>query len=114
MTRDRIYIDHILECITRIEEYTQAGKNDFEADTTTQGAVVRNLQIFSESIRRISEPIKVQRPGVDRIGIAAFGNVVVHDYLGIDISQVWDIVERNLPELKGLMEEILQSLESAE
>ena len=51
---------------------------------------------------------------MDWRGISAFRNVIVHDYLGIDLNQIWDIVEKNLPVLKGQMEEILQSLEHAE
>ena len=51
MTRDKIYIVHILECITRIEEYTQAGKHDFETFSRTQDAVIRNLHVLSESKR---------------------------------------------------------------
>lgn len=110
----RIYVVHILECIARIEEYIQAGKGEFETDTRTQDAVVRNLQVLSQSILRISEPIRVRYPAVDWRGIAAFRNVVVHDYLGLDLHQIWDIVGGNLPELKGQMEVILQSLENAE
>ena len=114
MNRDRIYIVHILECIARIEEYTQTGKSDFETDTRTQDAVVRNLHVLSESVRRISESVRARFPGVDWSGIGAFRNVVVHDYLGIDVSQIWDIVEGNLPESKGQMNEILQRLENPE
>jgi len=114
MTRDKIYIVHILECITRIEEYTQAGKHDFETFSRTQDAVIRNLHVLSESKQRISQPIRERYPGVDWRGISAFRNVIVHDYLGIDLNQMWDIVEENLPVLKGQMEEILQSLEHAE
>ena len=112
MNRDRIYIVHILECIARIEEYTQEGKSEFETDTRTQDAVVRNLQVLSESKLRISEPIRAKYPGVDWRGIAAVRNVAVHDYLGIDASQIWDIIQRNPPELKVQIEEILLSLEN--
>jgi uncharacterized protein with HEPN domain/predicted nucleotidyltransferase len=114
MTRDKIYIVHILECITRIEEYTQAGKHDFETFSRTQDAVIRNLHVLSESTQRISQPIRERYPGVYWRGISAFRNVIAHDYLGIDLNQIWDIVEENLPVLKGQMEEILQSLEHAE
>jgi uncharacterized protein with HEPN domain len=42
--------------------------------------------------------------------VAAFRNVIVHDYLGIDLHQIWDIIERDLPVLKGQVEAILDGL----
>jgi uncharacterized protein with HEPN domain len=114
MTRDSVYIVHILECISRIEEYTQAGKSDSESSSRTQDAVIRNLHVLSESTQKISQPTKERYSVVDWRSISAFRNVVVHDYLGIDINQIWDIVELNLPELKDQIEAVLQGLEHVE
>ena len=88
MTRDRVYVVHILECIARIEEYTQTGKGDFDTDARTQNAVVHNLQVLAEPARRLSEAITIQHPSVDWRSIIAFRNVAVHDYLGIDLNQI--------------------------
>jgi len=110
MNVDKVYLVHILECIGRIKEYTESGKRGFETDTRTQDAVVRNLQVLSESIGRISEPTKTQHPGLVWREIAAFRNVTVHDYLGIDLNQIWGIVEFDIPVLKVQINEILQSM----
>ena len=72
---------------------------------------MRNLQTLAESPRRLSSPLKVNRPDVDWRGIAGFRNVAVHDYLGIDTQQIWHIVEHDLPELKPKITAILASLE---
>jgi len=97
---DRLYLVHIQECLERIELYTVDGKTAFMADTRTQDAVLRNLHTLAESSQRISEPLKASRPDVDWRAIGAFRNVVVHDYLGIDLNQIWDIVQNDLPGLK--------------
>ena len=85
---DQFYLIHIQECIARIELYTAEGKLAFLADTKTQDAVLRNLHTLAESSQRISEPRKASRPEVDWHAIAAFRNVAVHDYLGIDLNQI--------------------------
>ncbi|MBI4560698.1 MAG: DUF86 domain-containing protein [Candidatus Rokubacteria bacterium] len=110
MKDDKLYLVHIRECIERIERYTAEGKRAFFADTKTQDAVLRNLQTLTESTRRISDPLKASRPDVDWRSISGFRNVIVHDYLGIDLNRVWDIVERDLPDLKRKLEAILGEL----
>jgi uncharacterized protein with HEPN domain len=107
---DRLYLIHIRECIERIARYTVEGKSAFFTDTRTQDAVVPNLQTLSESTQRISSSLKTNHAEVDWRSIAAFRNVAVHDYLGIDLKQIWDIVERDLPDLKRKMETILRGL----
>lgn len=79
MKDDRLYLVHILECIDRIERYTAEGKEAFMADEKTQDAVLRNLQVLSESIQRLSAGLKAAHPEVDWRGISGFRNVLVHD-----------------------------------
>jgi uncharacterized protein with HEPN domain len=105
---DRLYLVHIQECIARIELYTAEGKVAFMADTRTQDAVLRNLHTLAESSQRISDTLKVTQPDMDWRAIAAFRSVVVHDYLGIDLNQIWDIVQNDLPGLKRAIAAMLQ------
>ncbi|AFM26877.1 HepT-like ribonuclease domain-containing protein [Desulfomonile tiedjei] len=111
MKDDRLYLVHILDCIDRILHFTIDGKNAFLADRKTQDAVLRNLHTLSESIRRISTDTKLKYPEVPWREISAFRNVVVHDYLGIELERIWDIVERDLPSLKMQIKSILDESE---
>jgi uncharacterized protein with HEPN domain len=100
MRDDRLYLIHISECIQRIEQYTADGEDAFLADIKTQDAVLRNLHTLSESTQRLSDDLKGRYPAIDWRSIAGFRNVIVHDYLGVDMKQVWDIVAEDLPNLK--------------
>jgi uncharacterized protein with HEPN domain len=82
-------------------------------DFKTQDAVLRNLHTLSESIQRLSQDLKSAHPEIDWRSIIAFRNVVVHDYLGIDRSQIWDIVENDLPVLKRAVSAILTKMENS-
>ena len=53
-----------------------------------------------ESTQRLSDDLKAMCPEVEWHRIAAFRNVLVHDYLGIDIERIWEIIQRDLPQLK--------------
>lgn len=110
MKDDRLYAVHIRESIEKIETYTKEGKQAFLSDTKTQDAVVRNLQTLAESTQRLSDKIKTQYPHIDWRNIAGFRNVAVHEYLGIDTEQIWDIVELDLPPLKKTIMDILKTL----
>lgn len=110
MTDDKLYLVYILECIERIERYTAAGQTTFLAETIIQDAVLRNLHTLSESTQRLTDDLKTKHPEVVWSDIAAFRNVVVHNYLGVDLARIWDIVARDLPQLKRDIEAILQQL----
>lgn len=76
---------------------------DFEEFSKTpmiQDAVLRNLQIMAESTQRLSEEYKNTHPDVDWRKISGLRNILVHDYLGIDLETVWNILARDLPGLK--------------
>lgn len=100
MKDDRLYLVHIQDCIDRILQFTSDGKDAFLADRKTQDAVLRNLHTLAESIQRISTGTKLKYPEVPWREISAFRNVVVHDYLGIELEQIWNIIDRDLPTLK--------------
>ena len=107
MKEDKLYLVHIAECIARIEEYSQGGSAAFMSSTLVQDAVLRNLQTIGQSVRNLSADIKAQHPEVDWRGIIGFRNVLVHDYLAVDIERTWDIVEHDLPDLKHKIKAIL-------
>ena len=110
MKDDRLYLIHIAECIARISRYTSEGEQAFLGDTMTQDAVLRNLHTLAESTTRLSSELKSRYSAVNWRAIAGFRNVVVHDYLGIDLGQVWSIVAHDLPPLERTIKQMLRDL----
>ncbi len=94
MKEDRIYVGRILECVAQVDQYTQIGPAAFSESRLVQDAVLRNLQVLAESSQRLSEDLKTRHPEIRWRGISAFRNVLVHDYLGIGVDEVWNIVEK--------------------
>ena len=103
MREDRLYIAHVLDCVRRIDRYCQNGEEAFRGSELIQDAVLRNLQTLAESTQRISEGLKALHPEVDWRAIAGFRNLLVHDYLGINLMRVWEIISVHLPVLGAQM-----------
>ena len=106
--RDRLYLEHILDCISRIEGYTRPGRHSFHSQTIIQDSVVRNLHLIGESSKRVSDEVRQAVPAIPWKDIAGLRNVLVHDYLGVDLDRVWDIVSKDLDDLKCAIEVFLR------
>ncbi|MEA3411113.1 MAG: hypothetical protein U9R74_06180 [Pseudomonadota bacterium] len=56
---------HMLDGITRIQEYTHGDRTVFFGSRLVQDAVIRNLQTLAESSQRLSDDLKAAEPGID-------------------------------------------------
>ncbi len=110
MKGDSLYLIHIKESIERIQEYTHEGKDVFSTDVKTQDAVLRNLHTLTESTQKLSPKLKEEHPDIDWRGISGFRNILVHDYLGVNVERVWVVVQKELPLLNDKVRSILQEL----
>lgn len=96
MKDDRLYLEHILEAVERIREYTAAGKERFLADGMTQDAVIRNLQVLGEAAKKVSASTAAAHSDVPWRRMTGLRDRVVHDYFGVSLEIVWDVVENHL------------------
>lgn len=110
MKDDAAYLRHILECIRRIEENVAIGQDGWLASHTLQDAVLRNLQTLAESTQRLSEAARARRPEIEWRRIAAFRNVLVHNYLGVDLKRIWEVLQVDVPRLKAAVTDLLSSV----
>ena len=109
MKGDRLYLHHILEAIEKIEGYITVGRDVFRSSSHWQDAVVRQLEIIGEATKRLSKDLCSQHSDVPWRRIAGLRDVLIHDYMGVDINAVWEITQKNLPLLKTRVAEILKT-----
>ncbi|GBE91213.1 DUF86 domain-containing protein [Nostoc cycadae] len=100
MRDDRLYLSNVLECIQRIESYTQDGKETFLQTTIIQDAVIRNFEIIGEATKRLSPEIRAAYSDVPWQQIAGFRDVLIHDYLKVNLNRVWGVIEQVYPNLR--------------
>lgn len=107
MKSDVPYLDHIVECIQRVGEFTGGRRELLFESPLVQAAVLRTLQVMAESTKRLSPARKSTHPDVPWRKIADFRNVLVHQYEEIDLEEIWRVIEVYLPELRTAVEQML-------
>ena len=106
--KDRLYLGHIAECIERIEEYIAPGRDHFMANHQAQDAVIRNFEIIGEAVKRLSDQVLERTQDIPWHQISGFRDVLIHGYMDVDIEQVWNVIERYLPNLKKAVDYLLK------
>jgi len=100
----------MLEAIERIERHAAKGRAEFEKDELIQTWMVHHLQIVGEAAAKLSRDFQEQHSSIPWPQVVAMRNVLVHDYFGVDLEEVWRVVERDLPELKSKLKELIEGL----
>jgi len=107
MKDDIIYIEHILQSIDRIQSYL-SGKDhqSFSNDFMLQDAVVRQLEIIGEVTKRISKDLRNKNPQVPWSDMAGMRDILIHDYIDVDIEIVWKTATESIINLKNLLQNL--------
>jgi uncharacterized protein with HEPN domain len=106
-----LFLSDIIESIDAIKSFVIGFDIDsFGADRKTYSATIRELEIIGEAIKNISDDIKLQYPDVLWQEIRSFRNKITHEYFGVDVRIVWDIVRNELDLLDNQIHQILASL----
>lgn len=110
MTDERLYLVSVLESIKKVRSYTKRGRSAFMASSMQQDAVIRNFETIGEATKQLSRQLRQAHPELPWRRIAGLRDVLIHDYLGVDLAEVWSIVERDLPELEAKVRAVLATL----
>lgn len=110
MRRDSQRLQDILEAIERIERVTRESRAAFDQDERSQIWVIHHIQIIGEAARALSEDFRASHPHIPWSLIIGMRHILVHDYFGIDLEEVWTVVERDLPVLRRDVQMLLESM----
>jgi len=102
----------ILDAITAIERYAARGEQAFEQDELIQVWVFHHIQIIGEAAGQLGREFQAANPQVPWPQIVAMRNVLVHEYFGVDLHEVWKAVEADLPRFKTAIQALLAKLEN--
>jgi uncharacterized protein with HEPN domain len=108
MRDDRSRLHDILDAIKRIERYAKRGRRVFEEDELVHTWMIHHIQIIGEAASQLTPSFRRTHQQIPWPQIIKMRHVLVHDYLGIDLGEIWAVVERDLPVLKRQVKGMLK------
>jgi uncharacterized protein with HEPN domain len=105
----QIFLRHILDSIEAIEAYTQdLSKEEFIDSQEKQDSIIRRIEIIGEAVRNLDENFRQEYPEVVWRKIVGMRDKLIHEYFGVDLDLIWEVVKRYLPDLKEQIKGILK------
>jgi uncharacterized protein with HEPN domain len=101
------YLDDIRTAIADVKEFTNGMTfEEFAVDKKTVNAVIRSLEVLGEATKHIPTAFRLKHPDVPWAKMAGMRNVLIHDYMGVDLKTVWMVSQERLTELQIMMDEL--------
>mgnify|MGYP001806521651 CR=1 FL=1 len=102
------YLVDILNAIVEVDEFTVDMSFDaFEEDRKTINAVIRSLEVLGEATKHIPASFRNKHPEIPWSKMAGMRDVLIHDYMGVDLMTVWKVAKERLPEIRPAIEKLL-------
>jgi uncharacterized protein with HEPN domain len=104
-----IFLKHILENISKIESFSKniVKKEELSKNELKKYAIIRAIEVIGESVKNLPSSLKDKYPDVSWKEIVGTRDILIHQYFGVDLNIVWDIIKKDLPELKEKIKKIL-------
>ena len=97
----------MLERCHRITRFVGPGRDAFMASEQLQDAVIRNVEVIGEAAKRVSADARGRLAHLDWRAICGMRDVLIHDYIGVDLEEVWNVAYARIPELQAALEQYL-------
>lgn len=109
MKEDEPYLLHVLDAIEKIKDACKGmGKERFVENELVREYAVRKIEIIGEAVKHISKETRERGKGIKWKMIAGTRDKLIHHYMGIDYSIIWDVIEHELPVLEEQVRELLK------
>lgn len=104
---DGIYLEHILTALKRISEYINGRDEEaFLKDSLVQDAVIRQFEVIGEATKRLSLAFREKYNTIPWKDMAGMRDVLIHDYIDVDVFMVWKTAKTDVPLLERQIEEL--------
>lgn len=102
------YLADILNAVKEVEEFTHDMNFEaFEEDRKTINAVIRSLEVLGEATKHIPTSFRNKHPKIPWSKMAGMRDVLIHDYMGVDLMTVWKVARERLSEIRSAIEKLV-------
>ncbi len=111
MRESKLLLRDILKAISAIDGFVE-GVNfeDFKNNDEKSSAVIRKFEIIGEATKGLPENLKEKHPEIPWKEMAGFRDKLIHFYFGIKHELVWQALKKRLPQIKSLLQKILEDM----
>lgn len=103
--RDRVLVQHILDAISAVFAFVSGTTlPEFLEDDLVASAVIKKFEIIGEASNRLSASFRSAHPNIPWQDVIGMRNILIHDYMGVDLESVWDTIHRDLKSLQSQLQ----------
>lgn len=107
----KMFIEDILEAMNKIERYIKdLDYEEFARNEMVVDAVIRNLEVIGEASKNVPESVRERYSEIPWKRMIGLRNIAIHEYFGIDLSIIWEIITKNIPETRSMIEKLLKNI----
>lgn len=108
MDKDTVYLRQMLTCCQKVWKYnTGKSYSDFVDDLMLQDACIKNIEEVGEKASKISLEFRQAHPEIRWKAMIGARHHLVHDYEGVDLNILWEVIDKDLPELAAQLETLI-------
>lgn len=115
MRNYKLYLKDILEAMLAIEKFVEGEVKleDFKANDEKSSAVIRKFEIIGEATKNVPDEIRQKYPEIPWKEMATFRDKLIHFYFGLEYETVWHTIKIRIPQIKPVIEKILEDLQKS-
>lgn len=104
----KLYIQDILQACEDILNFTQGlgTADELQNDRRTFLAVIHSIEVIGEAARQTPKSFKEKHPEIPWRETIGLRNVIAHEYFGLDIEIIWDVIQTQIPVLAERMRKV--------
>lgn len=111
----KMFVEDIMEAVNKVDHYIKGFTYEaFVKNEMAVDAVMRNLEIIGEASRNIPDDVREKYPDIPWGRMVGLRDIAIHEYFGVDLGIIWQIITRNLPETKPKIAAMLKSFNEKE
>lgn len=102
---DKLYLQHMRDAVMKIQKYAATtSRIGLETNDMAYDAIVREIEILGEATKYLSDDFRNREQGIPWSLIVATRNKLIHEYTEVDLDQIWNTIQDDLPALKEVLD----------